>query len=162
MTRSDAELEVMLQRGYRYALALCRDPQSAQDLVHDAVAAMLRGQRVWETPYLMRAIRNRWIDTRRRAARSPVAPMDPGHDPGRGGRDGVLARIAGDEAVEQALGVLRDTEREVVYLCWVEGYTAAEAAHATGRPRGTVLSLLHRARAKLRTALGDGRERGLG
>ena len=61
-----------------------------------------------------------------------------------------------DEAIlEEALGSLRPPEREALYLATVEDYTAQEIADLTGRPRGTVLSMIHRARKKLRGFLTD-------
>ena len=42
-----------------------------------------------------------------------------------------------------------------IVLSVVEGYTAREIAELLGVPRGTVLSLMHRARGKLRRWLRD-------
>ena len=50
------------------------------------------------------------------------------------------------------LAALRPGEREAIYLHHVEGRTAEEVGVLTGQPRGTVLSLLHRAFKKLRDA----------
>ena len=58
-----------------------------------------------------------------------------------------------DQQLSRALAGLRDVEREVPFLTVVEGYTTDETATLTGHPRGTVLSLIHRARTKLRIAL---------
>ena len=64
----------------------------------------------------------------------------------------------GDE-MHRALGRLRDDEREVLFLAAVEGYTATELAELTDKPRGTILSMIHRAKKKLREVLApkDGR-----
>lgn len=50
----------------------------------------------------------------------------------------------------QALNNLRSQEREALFLTAVEGYTAQEIADLTHQPRGTVLSLVHRAKQKIR------------
>ena len=55
----------------------------------------------------------------------------------------------------RALGRLRETEREAIYLQAVQGYTAAETAELMAIPRGTVLSLIHRGKARLRQLLRD-------
>lgn len=55
--------------------------------------------------------------------------------------------------MEQALAGLHAHEREVLYLHAVDGDTAKELAVLTGKPRGTALSLLHRAKEKLRQSL---------
>jgi RNA polymerase sigma-70 factor (ECF subfamily) len=55
--------------------------------------------------------------------------------------------------MEAILAGLKPAEREILYLSAVEEYTTAEIAEMTGRPRGTVLSLLHRTKLKLRKRL---------
>ena len=63
--------------------------------------------------------------------------------------------IAGQKAAESTLdwmlAQLRDVEREALFLHVVEGYSVNEIAVLTGKPRGTVLSLIHRGRQKLTT-----------
>ena len=61
--------------------------------------------------------------------------------------------VKGD--LEALLAVLRPVERETLFLHYCQGHTAEEIAQLTGQPRGTVLSLLHRAIAKLREAAAD-------
>ena len=46
-------------------------------------------------------------------------------------------------------------EREILYYWAVEGMTAAQIASTTGSRRGTVLSRIHRLRARLRAGIGD-------
>ena len=47
-------------------------------------------------------------------------------------------------------------EREAIFLHHVHGHTAEEIAVLTAQPRGTVLSLLHRALEKLRRGVASG------
>ena len=58
-----------------------------------------------------------------------------------------------DAAVEDALGDLPADARTVVRLVDVEGLSYAEASEALGVPLGTVMSRLHRARARIRGRL---------
>ncbi len=58
-----------------------------------------------------------------------------------------------EAVVAEALAVLPTAHRVVVQLVDVDGLTYAEAAQALGIPRGTVMSRLHRARARIRTRL---------
>jgi RNA polymerase sigma-70 factor (ECF subfamily) len=51
--------------------------------------------------------------------------------------------------IDALLSGLRSEEREALFLHEVEGYTASEIGRLTGQPRGTVLSLMHRARQRL-------------
>ena len=146
----DALLAAILERGYRYALALTHDESRAEDLLHDAVVAVLRRRPLNEAGYLLTTIRNRFIDLYRRERLVVMQPLDESGD------EALLALDTPDptldpELLEQALGTLRPPEREAIYLAGVEQYTAQEIADLTGRPRGTVLSLIHRARRKLRS-----------
>jgi RNA polymerase sigma-70 factor, ECF subfamily len=58
-----------------------------------------------------------------------------------------------DAAVESALGTLQEKFQRVVRLVDVEGLSSAEAAELLGIPAGTVMSRLHRARARIRAYL---------
>lgn len=52
--------------------------------------------------------------------------------------------------MQDAFGELSDSQREVVALVDVEGFGYAEAFRRLGLPEGTVMSRLHRARARMR------------
>jgi RNA polymerase sigma-70 factor (ECF subfamily) len=149
---SSEELDELLTSGIRYALSLTHDRSDAEDLVQDAVTAMLAKRARWEKSYLFTTIRNRFIDDFRREKIVTFVPLDPESDSGSGTFGSVdhfqAARLHG------ALGSLRHEEREVLFLTIVEGYTADEIARRSRRPRGTVLSLIFRAKGKLRASLG--------
>ncbi len=148
------ELTSLLQRGYRYALSLTHDEARAEDLLQDALVALLRRGPLRGVGYLITTIRNRFIDLYRRERLVVMTPID------EVGEDALGAFNAPDpvidpERLEQGLATLRPAEREALYLAGVEGYTAQEIANLTRRPRGTVLSLIHRARHKLRAFFGE-------
>lgn len=105
----------------------------AAHLVHDHRRTELRRLRA-----LARA--ERW---------EPVAPQEA---------DRAVARAdaaALGPAVAAALAGLRAPERDVLLLVAWAGLEYDEVATATGVPIGTVRSRLHRARRRLRDALGD-------
>jgi RNA polymerase sigma-70 factor, ECF subfamily len=139
-------IEALLQQGFRYALALTHDRARAEDLLHDAWVNVLARRPVDSVPYLIRAIRNRWIDQVRRTAVVPMLPLDV--DPAEA-RVGAELALAVQDEVEQALASLATEEREALYLNAVEGWTAAEIAALTDRPRNTILTILARARRRL-------------
>ncbi len=155
---TDAE---RLQKGYRYALALTHHPEDAEDLVHEAWLNLCRryGQ-VESNAVLFTAVRNRFVDQCRRkkvvqfeSLDEPEAPEIPEIVDNPPGVEGDLSAL---------LATLRPAEREVLFLHYYEGRTAEEIGQMTQRPRGTVLSLLHRAIHKLRSAVakGEGKLRG--
>ena len=144
---ADPEVQDLLKRGYRYALSLCHDPARAEDLAQEAWASMLSAGGRRDKPYLFRAIRSRWIDAHRRRQ---VLSFEPLARPADLADDRTDPRDVDRAALQRAMATLRPQEREALYLCVVEGYSATEAAELMGCPRNTVLSLAHRGRARLR------------
>lgn len=155
-TRGDGELELLLRRGYWYALSLTHDRSAAEDVLQDAATALVRCGGKWERSYLFTAIRNRFIDTYRRDRRLLFLPLDGASESAIATVDQQaweLPDVIERQTLNRALGTLRVEEREMLFLAFVEGYTTQQIAQLTGRPRGTVLSLLHRTKLKLRRLL---------
>ena len=107
-----------------------------------------RGRGGATRPLLFATIRNLHVDQYRRRKRFPHTPLDaaercrPVLADDREPPDGA--------ALGRLLRRLREAEREALFLHAVAGYSAQEIAALTGRPRGTVLSLMHRGRRRLR------------
>lgn len=152
------EIDQVLQGGFRYAYSLTHDRAEAEDLLQEACVSILGASAPWDRAYLFTTIRSRFIDRYRRNQKVLFIPLE-------GERDGeaVESQYAsegwdapdylGNGQLDRALSSLRPEERETIFLAVVEGYTAQEIAERTGRPRGTILSLLHRTRHKLRRLL---------
>ena len=145
---NDPDLE-LLQSGFRYALCLTHHRHDAEDLVQEAWLHLCRRYgRAASRAVLFATVRNLFIDRCRRARIVAFDPLEP--------ETGTTAEVSpppGLQAdLEQLLGQLRPGEREAVYLHYVDGHTAQEIGVLTRQPRGTVLSLLHRAVKKLRAA----------
>jgi RNA polymerase sigma-70 factor (ECF subfamily) len=143
---TDPEIADLLDRGYRYALSLTHDSPAAEDLLQDAWSGVLASGGTWSRAYLFRAIKNKWIDGHRRGLVVDFQPLKQEVPVGANTHD--LARD-----LDAALATLRPEEREVLYLNVVEGWTARELSERLDRPRNTVLSLIHRARIKLKDRL---------
>jgi RNA polymerase sigma-70 factor (ECF subfamily) len=143
------ELE-LLQSGYRYALSLTHHRHDAEDLTQEAWVKLCRryGQASSKAA-LFTTIRNLFIDRCRRARVVAFDSLE-GCVPDSIVSESLMPGTRDD--LEQLLGSLRPGEREVIYLHHVEGHTADEVGVMTRQPRGTVLSLLHRAFNKLRRA----------
>ena len=75
-------------------------------------------------------------------------PPDPEDTPDR-----MVEELQAHEDVTLALQVLNETERTVVILKHVRGWTYPEISDATGMPVGTLKSHAHRARRKLAKAI---------
>ncbi|MEM9557825.1 MAG: RNA polymerase sigma factor [Acidobacteriota bacterium] len=136
----------LLQAGYRYALSLTADVAEAEDLAQQGWLRLHRryGGRK-KTSLLFTTVRRLFIDRFRRGRRVElVALEDLETEP----EDLAMPSLEHVD-LERLLAGLRAKEREALFLHAVEGYTAAEIAELTDRSRGTVLSLIHRARRKL-------------
>ncbi|MEM7033934.1 MAG: RNA polymerase sigma factor [Chloroflexota bacterium] len=142
-------LDDLLQRGYRYALSLTHDDDAAQDILQNACLNISRRGGPWEIRYLIVTIRHCHIDSVRRSQKFDLQPIDDMDLIG----DLDIALTSIDPQLEAALAHLREDERELLYLSVVEGYPAGELAKITERPRGTILSRIHRAKQKLRLFL---------
>lgn len=155
MPKNASEMtETLLIRGYRYALSLTHEPAQAEDLLQDAWVSVLRAGGPQKRAYLFSAIRSRFLDQQRRAQLVVIESLDEdnAHEvPSTEGKDELI--FAETQMLEKALAILRPVEREVLLLFEVEGYTAQEISTLTGQARGTVLSLIHRSRKKLKTHL---------
>jgi RNA polymerase sigma-70 factor (ECF subfamily) len=136
----------------RYARALTRDAEMADDLVQDTLVRALRSEhlfhggavRSWLYTILTNLNRNRL----RSIARRPIVKQL---------QDDDAADAAGPEAggrdIERALGLLADEQRTALLLVVLEGLTYREVAEVQGVPIGTVMSRLARARIQIKAYL---------
>ncbi len=149
-----SELE-LLQSGYRYALSLTHHRADAEDLAQQAWLNLCqRYGGATSRAALYTTIRNLFIDRCRRARVVAFDSLDAA--PPDLAAPASAAPGTSDD-LERLLGTLRPGEREAIYLHHIDGHTAEEIGVLTRQPRGTVLSLLHRAFKKLRDAASTSR-----
>lgn len=148
-----------IDRLYRAAWALCGSHEDAEDLVQETYARVLSRRRLLarsdDLGYLLTALRNTFLDTRRARSRRPVTvgvPLDDllADESGRGSPEGALhtAQVYG------AIAALPDDFRDVVVAVDVAGLSYREAAKALAIKEGTVMSRLYRARERIVRELG--------
>jgi RNA polymerase sigma-70 factor (ECF subfamily) len=136
----------------RYARALTREPEAADDLVQDTLVRALRSEhlfhggdvRSWLYTILTNLNRNRLRSLARRPALTPLEDNDAPElaGPEAGGRD-----------IERALATLAEDQRAALLLVVLEGLTYREVAEIQGVPIGTVMSRLARARVQIKNYL---------
>jgi RNA polymerase sigma-70 factor (ECF subfamily) len=135
----------------RYARALTRDAETADDLVQDTLVRALRSEhlfhggeiRSWLYTILTNLNRNRLRSLARRPTLTPIEDGDAATaGPEAGGRD-----------IERALALLVDEQRTALLLVVLEGLTYREVAEIQGVPIGTVMSRLARARVQIKNYL---------
>jgi RNA polymerase sigma-70 factor (ECF subfamily) len=152
------EIEGYVPALRRYARALTRDADHADDLVQDCIERAIRKRRLWSPTGPLRAwlfrillnlYRNELRASRRRGADIPLEALvvEPAVPPPQPGRI-ALAEMA--RAVER----LPLEQREALLLVVIEGMSYQEAAGIIGIPAGTLMSRLGRARAALKTMTG--------
>jgi RNA polymerase sigma-70 factor (ECF subfamily) len=151
------ELESCVPSLRRYARALMRDPDAADDLVQDCLERALSRRALWRggtslRPWLFRIMHNIWAnDVRRRVTRPAHQPLDPAHAPAGAG-EAQTARLELRD-MERALDLLPEEQRVVVLMVAVSGMSYQECAEALGIAPGTVMSRLARGRARLHALL---------
>jgi RNA polymerase sigma-70 factor (ECF subfamily) len=139
----------------RYARALTRDAELADDLVQDTLVRALRSEhlfhggdiRSWLYTILTNLNRNR---LRSLARRPTITALDDNDAPDMAGPE------AGGRDIERALATLVEDQRAALLLVVLEGLTYREVAAVQGVPIGTVMSRLARARAQIKAYL-DGK-----
>lgn len=148
---------------YRVALSLTGQGADAEDLVQDtlirAYRAVDRFDGAHPRAWLLTILRHTHVNRGR--ARRPVLLRDgetveatlESVGPSAPSAEEVLMEQTFDDAVASALAALHPRHRQVVTLVDIQGMSYQEAAEAIGVPRGTVMSRLHRARAKIRARL---------
>ncbi len=154
MTEPEVQpVKELLQSGFRYALSLTRHQHQAEDILQDAWLAVLKANGSHTRPYLYAAIRTRFLNANKREQLVPFVSMDEAPEYQIQNQTPDLDDYVDHVLLDKSLGKLRSIEREALFLMVVEGYSAREVAEFTGQPRGTVLSLVHRAKSKLKDML---------
>jgi RNA polymerase sigma-70 factor, ECF subfamily len=140
----------------RYALALLRDRQDADDLVHDCLVRALdklhtRRDDVDIRAWLFAIMHNLFVSQRRRAKARPDTETleDPDNGNAHGAPGDQEDRLRWKELL-RVLNSLPEDQRTVILLVSVEDLSYAEAARVLGVPIGTVMSRLARGRERMR------------
>ena len=167
--RFEREVIPIMPQLYPAALRMTRNASDAEDLVQETVTKAYAAFHQFRPgtnlrAWLHRILSNTFINSYRRKRREPVTDVsvdfqddwrigtDPLSPPARSAEAEALERI-GDSEVLQALRELPEEFRVAIYLADVEGYPYRQIAEMMDTPIGTVMSRLHRGRAKLRRSL---------
>jgi RNA polymerase sigma-70 factor (ECF subfamily) len=157
MSEFECLIEQEIPRLRRYARALTRNAERADDLVQDTLVRAISKSHLWQPGTDLRAwlftiMHNQNVNIVRRAMREEtmvdierlstqlVATSDPT----------ASRRLL---ELEQALGCISEEQREVILLVGLEGMSYEETAQILNIPVGTVRSRLSRGRDALRALL---------
>ena len=145
-------VEAMIPALRRYARALTRDADIADDLVQDTLVRALRSERLFHggdiRSWLYTILTNLNRNRRRSLARRPsISPLNEDDEPGANGTE------AEGRDIQRALTGLVEEQRSALLLVMLEGLTYREVAEIQGVPIGTVMSRLARARAHIKASI---------
>lgn len=155
MQAFERDLLALVPRLRRFARVLARDEADADDLLQVALERALRARDQWMVgtrldAWMMRIVRNCWIDEARARTRRGQTFVE--EEAGAGvGSDAHLEveRRAELHDVDRAMATLPAEQREVIALVLVEGLAYREAADLLDIPIGTLTSRLTRGRQAL-------------
>jgi len=150
---------------YRIARRLTRDPSQAEDLVQETYVRAFRARDDFDLqdygirPWLVRIMHNLHFSRSQREKRQPAAVEDAQLE-AAGATSDSLPLAPGsldgmDERLVRAMGELPEEYQAVMMLWAIDDLSYKEIAHACDVPIGTVMSRLHRARARLSEKLRD-------
>ena len=137
------------------------DPADAEDGVQEVFIDVWRAADRFdeslssEATFIAMIARRRLIDRARKRDRSPVT-SNLVCDDLASGEVGQLDRLEHDDDIARAvsaLQTLRPDQQQVLRLAVYEGLSHSEIAEATGRPLGTVKSLVRRGLVQIREVL---------
>jgi RNA polymerase sigma-70 factor (ECF subfamily) len=142
---------------------LLGDTETARDLTQTVFLKAFRNLRAVDparpfAPWLYRIAHNEAANHLRSRARRPESGLEPDHWarlPAAEGNDPEANRLEAEEqaALRSALAQLAPRQREVVMLHYFEDKSYEEIAEILAMPLGTVGTLMHRARRRLRDLL---------
>jgi RNA polymerase sigma-70 factor (ECF subfamily) len=146
-------LPALLPRLVAFARTMVGNPDAARDLVQESAARALAARRVpADAPayraWMFRIVRNAALDELRRTSVRSAPLALPEVDLWRFD-DSHIAKIT----VEQGLAALEVSQREIIALIDIAGFTYAEASDILHIPIGTVMSRISRARTALLAAI---------
>jgi RNA polymerase sigma-70 factor (ECF subfamily) len=150
---------------YRYALVVSRNTAAAADLVQETYLRAFAARQTLRPDgnakgWLLTILRNIWLNQVRRTRTAPeVIGFEPDDlnsviekslDP-----HALCVRNAESERVRRAIERLSQDLREIIVLREYDDLSYQEIADLLGCPKGTVMSRLARARARLRDLLSE-------
>ncbi len=139
----------------RYALSLVRNPDEAEDLVHDALVKAYERQSTFRTGanvrnWLMSILHNAYID-RLRQRRSLERRHDAAADLAERAMPANQDHSVRLTQLRDAFFGLPEDQRAALHLVAIEELSYQEAADTLKIPVGTLMSRVARARERLRT-----------
>lgn len=144
----------------RYARALLRDHDAADDLVQDCLERALVRLDNWRTEesprkWLFTIMHHLFIDNIRKSGRRGEAQMLPIDADEALATPAMQTESVASREIINALQAISPDRRAALVMVAIEGFSYAEAAMMLGIPAGTLMSRISRGREELRVLLDD-------
>ena len=154
--------EVYYPKVYGYAYLQLGDVQLAEDVASDVMLRLLESIKSFRfrgvpfRAWVYRIARNRIIDVLRRRRRRREVDLHEGIAANREDPAAAMDRSLDRSRLQVALRRLKEEQRQVIILKFMEDFDNASAAKVLGRSQGAVKSLQHRALISLKRILSEG------
>ena len=160
MDNKRAAIIAEIPRLRRYARALLRDVDAADDLVQDCLERALARLDNWqsgESPrrWLFTIMHHIFVDQLRKVKRRAEVVMLTLDDSEAMASPAQQADDLASREIVDALQAISADRRAALLMVGVEGFSYAEAANILGVPAGTLMSRIARGREELRALLDD-------
>ena len=142
-------------------LRICNDRGAAEEVLSDVYLTIWKRAGAYEPgraspiSWLATIARNRAIDWRRAAGRTPSTPLEEAPDiaDDRASAFDLLAQDEGARALHLCLDALDDKQRGAIRTAFFDGLTYAEIAEREAVPIGTMKSWVRRGLIRLKECL---------
>jgi RNA polymerase sigma factor (sigma-70 family) len=160
----DFEQDVLphLNSAYNLARWLTRNCEDAEDIVQEAYLRAFKSYRCFRggdaRPWLLKIVRNVYYTSRQKNSARHFMAFDEDMittDPCLPNPEEVLIQESSGVLVRRAFEALPTRSREILTLRELEGMSYKEISTVMAVPAGTVMSILSRARARLRQSVAD-------
>ncbi len=146
--------KTQLNQLYQYSYSLTNNPDNAYDLLQTGLEKYLKQANTnieYKIAYVRQIIRNQFIDDQRRIQRIIFDSLetDKLHTTLAIDTSSLEQIVISEQQVAIIWKILTVSEREILYLWAVEGYSAKQISEEINIPRGTILSKIHRLKHKV-------------
>jgi RNA polymerase sigma-70 factor (ECF subfamily) len=160
MEQRKAAILAEIPRLRRYARALLRDRDAADDLVQDCLERALLRIDNWQTGdnprrWLFTIMHHLFVDQTRKTKRRAEVVMLTLEDSEALSSPAEQAESLASREIMDALQAISPDRRAALLMVGIEGFSYAEAANMLGVPAGTLMSRIARGREELRGLLDD-------
>ena len=135
---------------FRIAYQYLFNKYDAEDIVQEVFVKLLTKRVIFKDEehiksWLIRVTINQCLDYKKSLTKKNTVPIENMEIPFEQKEGEIL----------KELQLLKEDERNVLYLYYYEGYTSVEIAGILKKPQSTIRNYLHEARAILKERLGD-------